>query len=94
MQGIEQYKPELQGILPQEEYFRFTRSEQNRGIPKQLLKTFADIPADASGDMFGQIYEYFLAEFDIDAAARIFTVNSAASAPRLDQHIAGEHARD
>lgn len=63
MQAIEIYKPELQGVLPQDEYFRFTRSEQNRGIPRQLLKNFADIPADAGGDLFGQIYEYFLAEF-------------------------------
>ncbi len=63
MQAIEQYKPELQGVLPQEEYFRLTRSEQNRGMPRQLLKNFADIPADADGDMFGQIYEYFLGEF-------------------------------
>src|SRR6185312_6706707 len=57
MQAIEQYKPELAGVLPQDEYFRLTRSEQNRGIPRQLLKNFADIPADADGDMFGQIYE-------------------------------------
>ena len=63
MQAIEHYKPELQGVLPQEEYFRLTRSEQNRGMPRQLLKNFADIPADADGDMFGQIYEYFLGEF-------------------------------
>jgi type I restriction enzyme M protein len=63
MQAIEQYKPELAGVLPQDEYYRFTRSEQNRGIPRQLLKNFADIPADADGDMFGQIYEYFLGEF-------------------------------
>jgi type I restriction enzyme M protein len=63
MQSIEQYKPELAGVLPQDEYYRFTRSEQNRGIPRQLLKNFADIPAHADGDMFGQIYEYFLGEF-------------------------------
>jgi type I restriction enzyme M protein len=63
MQAIEQYKPELEGVLPQDEYFRLTRSEQNRGIPRQLLKNFADIPGDAGGDLFGQIYEYFLAEF-------------------------------
>lgn len=61
MKAIEQYKPELQGILPQDEYFRLTRT--NPMIPTQLLKTFADIPADAGGDLFGQIYEYFLGEF-------------------------------
>ena len=63
MKAIEEHKPELQGVLPQDEYFRLTRSEQNKGMPKRLLKIFADIPADISGDMFGQIYEYFLSEF-------------------------------
>jgi len=28
-----------------------------------LLRTFAGIPANAAGDLFGQIYEYFLSEF-------------------------------
>lgn len=63
MRAIEQYKPELENVLPQDEYFRFSRSEQNKGIPKRLLKNFADIPTDAGGDLFGQIYQYFLAEF-------------------------------
>ena len=63
MNSIEASKPELAGVLPQEEYGRFTRSEQNKSIPKALLKLFSDIPLDASGDVFGQIYEYFLAEF-------------------------------
>jgi type I restriction enzyme M protein len=61
MSAIEVYKPELQGVLPQDEYFRLTRTDKS--LPKQLLKNFADIPADASGDMFGQIYEYFLGNF-------------------------------
>jgi type I restriction enzyme M protein len=61
MEAIEEYKPELKGVLPQEEYFRLTRTDNT--IPKQLLKNFADIPQDASGDMFGQIYEYFLGNF-------------------------------
>ena len=57
MNSIERSKPELEGVLPQEEYSRFTRSEQNKTIPKALLKLFSDIPLDASGDVFGQIYE-------------------------------------
>jgi len=61
MEAIEEYKPELKGVLPQDEYFRLTRTDNS--IPKQLLKNFADIPQDASGDMFGQIYEYFLGNF-------------------------------
>lgn len=63
MQSIEEDKPELQGVLPKDEYFRLTRDEKTKNIPNQLLKTFANIPADATGDLFGQIYEYFLAEF-------------------------------
>jgi type I restriction enzyme M protein len=63
MASIESSKPELLGVLPQEEYDRFTRSENNRHIPKALLKLFSDIPLDASGDVFGQIYEYFLSNF-------------------------------
>lgn len=61
MEAIEEYKPELKGVLPQDEYFRLTRTDKS--IPKQLLKNFADIPQDAGGDMFGQIYEYFLGNF-------------------------------
>ncbi|MBB4842474.1 type I restriction enzyme M protein [Paucibacter oligotrophus] len=63
MASIENTKPELLGVLPQEEYDRFTRSSKNKHIPKDLLKLFSDIPVDASGDVFGQIYEYFLANF-------------------------------
>jgi type I restriction enzyme M protein len=63
MKAIEEYKPELEGVLPKDEYFRLTRDDKTKNIPNQLLKTFANIPADFSGDLFGQIYEYFLAEF-------------------------------
>lgn len=63
MEAIEAYKPELSGVLPQEEYFRLTRNEKTRTIPNELLKHFADIPGDAGGDLFGQIYEYFLGKF-------------------------------
>lgn len=63
MASIETTKPELLGVLPQEEYDRFTRSPKNQHIPKDLLKLFSDIPVDATGDVFGRIYEYFLANF-------------------------------
>lgn len=63
MKLIEEYKPELKGTLPQDEYFKLVRKPEYRGIPKQLLKNFEDIPSDAGGDMFGQIYEYFLGKF-------------------------------
>src|SRR4051812_29165064 len=61
MKAIEEYKPELEGALPKDEYSRLIRTD--RTIPKQLLKNFANIPVDATGDLFGQIYEDFLAEF-------------------------------
>jgi type I restriction enzyme M protein len=61
MEAIEEYKQELRGVLPRDEYFRLTRTD--RTIPGQLLKNFANIPAQAEGDIFGQIYEYFLGNF-------------------------------
>ena len=62
MEKIEQYKPELQDSLPKDEYFKLYTPE-DRSLPKTLLKTFADIPEDAGGDVFGKVYEYFLGEF-------------------------------
>ena len=61
MKAIEEYKPELEGVLPKDEYAALTRTDKT--LPQQLLRTFADIPAKATGDLFGQIYEYFLSEF-------------------------------
>ena len=63
MRAIEEYKPELEGVLPKDEYFKLTRDPKTRTIPNDLLKNFANIPADAGGDLLGQIYEYFLGEF-------------------------------
>lgn len=61
MQDIEKYKPELDGVLPKDEYLPLTRTDKT--IPAQLLKTFSNIPRDASGDILGKIYEYFLGNF-------------------------------
>jgi type I restriction enzyme M protein len=62
MEEIENYKPELQGSLPKDEYFKLV-AKDDKSLPKTLLKIFADIPEDATGDVFGKVYEYFLAEF-------------------------------
>ena len=62
MEKIEEFKPELQESLPKDEYFKLYTPE-DRSLPKTLLKTFADIPEDAGGDVFGKVYEYFLGEF-------------------------------
>jgi type I restriction enzyme M protein len=61
MTAIERHKPELEGVLPKNEYFSLTRRDNT--IPNRLLKNFANIPDDAEGDLFGRIYEYFLAKF-------------------------------
>lgn len=62
MEEIEKYKPELIDSLPKDEYFKLY-SEKDTTLPKTLLKTFADIPEDATGDVFGKVYEYFLGRF-------------------------------
>jgi type I restriction enzyme M protein len=62
MEQIEKYKPELQDSLPKDEYYKLYTAE-DRSLPKSLLKIFANIPDDATGDVFGKVYEYFLAEF-------------------------------
>ncbi|MCA6404192.1 MAG: N-6 DNA methylase, partial [Cytophagales bacterium] len=41
----------------------FDIEKKKSDILPQLLKTFSDIPKDASGDVFGKIYEFFLGEF-------------------------------
>lgn len=61
MQDIERYKPELDGVLPKDEYFPLARTDKT--LPSQLLKAFSNIPRDASGDVLGKIYEYFLGNF-------------------------------
>jgi type I restriction enzyme M protein len=63
MEAIEQYKPELQGSLPKDEYYRLTRTQETKLLPFDLLRQFDNIPDDANGDVFGQIYEYFLGKF-------------------------------
>ncbi|GAK56082.1 N-6 DNA methylase [Candidatus Vecturithrix granuli] len=77
MASVEEYKTELKGVLPQDEYFRLTRTD--KALPKQLLKNFSNIPKDATGDMFGQIYEYFLGNFALaegQAGGEFFTPRS------------------
>ena len=62
MEGIEQYQDaKFQGVLPTESYFDIEKKKDD--ILPQLLKAFSDIPKDASGDVFGKIYEYFLGKF-------------------------------
>ncbi len=57
MVAIEAANPSLRDVLPK----RFARLE--RSTLASLLRLFDAIPADASGDTFGRIYEYFLGKF-------------------------------
>ncbi len=89
MKSIEAYKEELAGVLPQDEYFKLTRTDRN--LPKDLLKNFSNIPPNASGDMFGKIYEYFLGKFALSegqGGGEFFTPNSVV---RLMVEIIGPH---
>jgi type I restriction enzyme M protein len=62
MEGIEEHQDEkFKNVLPKEAYFDIEKKKAD--ILPQLLKTFSDIPKNASGDIFGKIYEYFLGEF-------------------------------
>lgn len=63
MESIEHFKPELKGSLPKDEYYRLTRTEETKRLPFDLLRQFDNIPDDATGDVFGQIYEFFLGKF-------------------------------
>ncbi|MDM8549190.1 class I SAM-dependent DNA methyltransferase [Desulfobacterales bacterium HSG2] len=58
METIGEHKKELKGILPQDEYDKLDKETLSG-----LLKKFSNIPKDASGDVFGKIYEYFLGKF-------------------------------
>ncbi len=60
--GLEDYLSEqYHGLLPTTAYFGIEQKKDD--ILPQLLRTFSDIPEDATGDVFGKIYEYFLGKF-------------------------------
>jgi type I restriction enzyme M protein len=62
MEGIEEHQDEkFKDVLPKDAYFDIEKKKAD--ILPQLLKSFSDIPKNASGDIFGKIYEYFLGEF-------------------------------
>ncbi|WP_419782265.1 type I restriction-modification system subunit M [Malaciobacter marinus] len=62
MEDVESWQDEkFQDILPKDNYYAIEKEDKT--ILPELLKTFSDIPKDASGDVFGKIYEYFLGKF-------------------------------
>ena len=78
MEAIAQYKTDLKDVLPGDEYARLVRG-RDKSIPSRLLKNFSNIPSDATGDMFGQIYQYFLGNFALaegQGGGQFFTPDS------------------
>ncbi len=62
MEDIEKYQDEkFQDILPKDAYFDIEKNGSD--ILPELFKSFSNIPKNASGDVFGKIYEYFLGKF-------------------------------
>jgi type I restriction enzyme M protein len=66
MEEIEHHVPFLNGTLPKDEYFTIGKDSR---VMKRVLQNFSNIPPDAEGDLFGQIYEYFLGKFAIAEGA-------------------------
>lgn len=73
MQAIEDNKVDADGkkddnfqnILPKDDFAAFNYRPESKKALKELVSSFSNIPADASGDVFGKIYEYFLGKFAI-----------------------------
>ena len=62
MELIEKYTAELADTLPKDIYYS-VNSEDDPLVLAKLFRVFKDIPTDVSLDIFGEIYEYFLAKF-------------------------------
>lgn len=68
MQAVEDglERDDFKNVLPKDEYFKITNSDKpdsDKTLLKTLFKIFDDIPDDATGDILGKIYEYFLGKF-------------------------------
>ncbi len=64
MRAIEAENEELRDVLPK------TYNVLDNRTLVELLRTFARIPMDVKGDVFGKIYEYFLAKFAMAEGAK------------------------
>ena len=83
MQAIEDYQgqDDFKDVLPKEAYTVFNRGgkEESKQALRALVRNFSNIPAKASGDVFGKIYEYFLGKFALSEgqkAGEFFTPTS------------------
>ena len=65
MQAIEDHQgqDDFKDVLPKDEYQAFNRRPESKDALHGLVRSFSNIPVDASGDVFGKIYEYFLGKF-------------------------------
>ena len=64
MEAIEEYRPELEGCLPKDEYLKLkSEKDDDFSFTKDLLKILKDIPEEIDGDIFGKVYEFFLGKF-------------------------------
>lgn len=65
MQEIEDHQgqDDFKDVLPKDEYQAFNRRPESKDALRGLVRSFSNIPTDASGDVFGKIYEYFLGKF-------------------------------
>lgn len=65
IQQIEDHQgqDDFKDVLPKEEYQAFNRRPESKEALRGLVRSFSNIPVDASGDVFGKIYEYFLGKF-------------------------------
>ena len=82
MQAVEDGldREDFKNVLPQDEYFKITQSDKT--LLKTLLKNFDDIPDDATGNIHGKIYEYFLGKFALSegqGGGEFFTPTSVVS---------------
>jgi type I restriction enzyme M protein len=66
MNAIEENFEPLQGVLPKQDFAIFASDPK---VLEQLMRTFnSERIKQATGDVFGRIYEYFLAKFSIQKA--------------------------
>ena len=64
MRAVEAENEELKDVLPK----TYNRLENSTLVA--LLRSFAEIPMDVEGDVFGKIYEYFLGKFAMSEGQR------------------------
>ena len=62
---LKKENPELKDVLPRQ-YKKFSDP-----VLKDLLKTFSTLGDGVSGDVFGQIYEYFLGKFAMSEGQKV-----------------------